>query len=275
VLYLLPISLFGISVAAAELPELSRLGPAGRPAIADRLFLGMERVTFYVAFTMSMYIFAGDVIVGGLLQRGQFDAADTQVVWYTLAAFSLGLLGTTRSRVLQNGLFALNRTKLVARIAVLRVAIAAMIGGALMFPFDRLAIVDGSVERLGNFALQPLPATVRLAVEDSPRLGVVGLALGAAASSWIEYRLLRGALDWRLGGALPGPGHDSRWSIIAGLGVGVLAAGIRANTQDLALPLAAILVVGVAGAVYLGITATMGVGEARALIGRLRRLLPG
>jgi putative peptidoglycan lipid II flippase len=274
VLYLLPISLFGISVAAAELPELSRLGPSGRPAIAERLFVGMERVTFYVAFTMSMYIFAGDVIVGALLQRGEFDAADTQVVWYTLAAFSLGLLGTTRSRVLQNGLFALDRSKLVARIAVLRVFLAAVIGGALMFPFDRLAIVDGSVERLGDFALRPLPATVRLVVEDSPHLGVVGLALGAAASSWIEYRLLRGALDWRLG-ALPRPGHDSRWSLIAALGVGILAAGLRASTDDLARPLAALVVVGGAGATYLGITATMGVAEARALVQRGRRLLPG
>ena len=274
VLYLLPISLFGISVAAAELPELSRLGPSGRPAIAERLFTGMERVTFYVAFTMSMYIFAGDVIVGALLQRGEFDAADTQVVWYTLAAFSLGLLGTTRSRVLQNGLFALDRSRLVARIAVVRVAIAAIIGALLMFPFDRLAIVGGSVERVGDLALRPLPDTVRLVVESEPRLGVVGLALGAAASSWIEYRLLRGALEWRIG-ALPGLGHDSRWSLIAAAGVGVLAAGVRAVTDDLAQPLALLIVVGAAGAVYLGITTTMGVGEAPALVGRARRLLPG
>ena len=64
VLYLLPISLFGISVAAAELPELSRLGAEGRHLIADRLFLGMERVTFYVAFTMAMYIFAKAIAEG-------------------------------------------------------------------------------------------------------------------------------------------------------------------------------------------------------------------
>ena len=274
VLYLLPISLFGISVAAAELPELSRLGPAGRPALADRLFTGMERVTFYVAFTMSMYIFAGDVIVGALLQRGEFDAADTQVVWYTLAAFSLGLLGTTRSRVLQNGLFALNRTKLVARIAVVRVALAAAIGALLMFPLDRLAIVDGSVERVGDWALRPLPETLRVAVESEPRLGVVGLALGAAASSWIEYRLLRGALEWRLG-ALPRIGHDSRWSLIAAVGVGVLAAGLRAVTDHLPALIALLIVVGVPATTYLGITATMRVTEARAIVDRVRRLLPG
>ena len=65
VLYLLPISLFGMAVAAAELPELARLGRAGATAIKDRLHVGMERITFYVAITVALYVFAGDVIVRG------------------------------------------------------------------------------------------------------------------------------------------------------------------------------------------------------------------
>jgi hypothetical protein len=85
--------------------------------------------------------------------------------------------------------------------------------------------------------------------------------------------LLRGALAWRLG-PLPDPGHDSRWSLITALGVGVLAAGVRSTTDDLTPVLQAVVVLGVAGAVYLGITATMGVSESRALVQRGRRLLP-
>jgi putative peptidoglycan lipid II flippase len=193
-------------------------------------------------------------------------------VWFIVAAFSLGLLGTTRSRLLQNGLYALNRSKLVTRIAIVRVALAALFGAILMFPFDRLAIVGSSIQRVGDLALSPLPDGLRLAADGPPRLGVVGLALGAAASSWIEYRLLRGALDWRLG-PLPRMGHDARWSLLAALGAGVLAAGFRATTDDLARPFAAVVVVGGAGAAYLGITASMGVSEARALVDRARRLL--
>jgi hypothetical protein len=59
------------------------------------------------------------------------------------------------------------------------------------------------------------------------------------------------------------------------LGVGVLAAGLRVTTDDLAPLLALVVVVGTAGVTYLGITATMGVSEARALVQRARRLLPG
>ena len=63
VLYLLPISLFGVAVAAAELPELSRLGKAGRVEIRRRLPFGLDRIVFYVAPTVALYLVAGDVII--------------------------------------------------------------------------------------------------------------------------------------------------------------------------------------------------------------------
>ena len=59
-----PISLFGMAVAAAELPELARLGRQGRDQIRERMALGMERITFYVAPTVAVYVLAGDVLVG-------------------------------------------------------------------------------------------------------------------------------------------------------------------------------------------------------------------
>jgi len=272
VLYLLPISLFGMAVAAAELPELSRLGRRGRAAIRDRLHTGMERITFYVAITAAVYVFAGDIVVSTLLQRGQFTAADTRLVWFVIGAFALGLLGTTRSRLLQNGLYALDRTKLVARIAVLRVALAAGLGALLMFPLDRLAVVGSSVQRIGDLGWSPLPDSLRLLEDGPPRLGVVGLALGAAISSWVEYRLLKGALQWRVG-RLPRMGQDGRWSLLAALGSGVLAAGLRSVTDGLPTIVAALVVLVPTGLTYLTITATMGVSEARALVDRVRRVL--
>src|SRR5690606_16037789 len=117
--------------------ELSRLGREGREEIARRLITGLERITFYVAPVAALYVFAGDVIVGALLQRGEFDRADSRLVWFVIGAFALGLLGTTRSRLLQNALYALDRPRLVARISVLRVALAAGLGALFMFPLDR------------------------------------------------------------------------------------------------------------------------------------------
>jgi putative peptidoglycan lipid II flippase len=267
VLYLLPISLFGMAVAAAELPELARLGRAGHDAIRRRIVTGTARVTFYVAPTVALYVAAGDVIVGVLLQRGEFDPADTKAVWLILAAFALGLLATTRSRLLQNGLYALDRTRLVARVAVLRVVLSAGIGALLMFPLDRYAVVGDRIERDSGW-WGPLPDALRLDGSGPPRLGVVGLALGAAVSSWIEYRVLRGALEWRIG-RFPRRNRDTRAAVIAALAVGVLAAGLRTAVGGSSTVIAAAVVLAASGGTYLAITSAFGVSEARALTSRL------
>ena len=270
VLYLLPISLFGMAVAAAELPELARLGRRAHDEVARRLVVGLDRITFYVAPVAALYVFAGDVIVGALLQRGEFDAADSRLVWFVIGAFALGLLGTTRSRLLQNALYALDRPKLVARIAVLRVALAAGLGAIFMFPLDRWAIVGTRVGRDADLGFGPLPDGLRLLTDGAPRLGAVGLALGAAASSWVEYRILRRALEWRIG-RLPAMSQAATWCLVAAGAAGVLAAGLRAVTDDVHRLLAAGLVCGPALLTYLAITHTMAVPEATALIARLRR----
>ncbi len=268
VIYLLPISLFGMAVAAAELPELARLGRAGRARIRARLATGMARVSFYVAPTVAVYVLAGDVVVRALLQRGEFDAGDTRLVWLTLAAFSLGLLATTRSRLLQNGLYALDRTRLVARIAVARGIVAVVVGGLLMFPLDRFGLEGSAIVRDGGLGFGPLPD----GVADIPRLGVMGLAIGSAVASWFEYAVLRGALQWRVG-PLPRRSDAERWTLLAALAAGVLAMGIRANVESLPSIVAAALVGAPALAVYLLITTTMQVPEATTLVGRARRLV--
>ena len=272
VLYLLPISLFGMAVAAAELPELSRIGRSGPDAMRERLEVGLERITFYVALAVALYVFAGDVIIGALLQRGEFDAADTRLVWYMLAAFSLGLLGTTRSRLLQNGLYALNRPKLVARIAVLRVALAGLIGALLMFPFDRYAIVGSATERIGDLGFSPAPrlraaARGRAAAArhrgPGPRRGrvVVGRVPAAPRRARVADRTDRRARPRhplvadrrrRRGRARRRHPGDHRRP----------GAAARPRRRGRGEP-----------AMYLGITATMGVTEARAIVDRARRLL--
>src|SRR3546814_13371079 len=101
-----------------------------------------------------------------------------------------------------------------------------------MFPLDRFANVGASIEGSGDLGFSPLPDALRLGADVPPRLGVVGLALGAAVSSWVEYRLLRGALEWRIG-KLPGASLAVKWCVIGAAAVGVLAAGIRSVTDDL------------------------------------------
>ena len=94
-----------MSIAAAELPEMSRL--ADDPvALADRTRLALRRVAFWMLMTTVIYVAAGDLVVGLLFEGGVFGSADTVLVWFVIAAYSLGLPATGVSRVLQNACYA-------------------------------------------------------------------------------------------------------------------------------------------------------------------------
>jgi putative peptidoglycan lipid II flippase len=272
VLYLLPISLFGVSVAAAELPNLSQVevhDPDTRRRFRLRLEASMGRIAWYVAFTATMFIVVGDVIVAAIFERGSFDHGDTVVVWVTLAVLAVGLLPVTASRLLQNGLYALDDPRTPARLGVLSVVLSAVIGVAFMFPLDRLTVGPDGIEGWGEiFAAGPLPSAVRANPAEVPHLGIVGLAIGSAVSRWVEYRLLSNALAWRVGRTkLAG-----RWLGPIAIGCAVAAAvSFFAEMAFTGLPdiVEAALVVGAAGLAYLGVTHRLGVPEAQATASRL------
>lgn len=275
VLYLLPISLFGMSVAAAELPELSRLGPQAGRQVRERLVRGLGRIAFFVAPVQAIYLVAGGVVVGALLQRGDFGEDDTRLVWLVLAGSSLALLATTASRLLQNSLYALGDTKTPARIAMARVLVATVLGVVLMFQFDRVVLVPGTadVEVEGDLpaALEPLPSEVR-DDEDAPlRLGAVGLTVASSVGAWLELALLRRALG-RTAPALrrlPIGGPQRATVVGAAAAAGAVAVALRWTVAaDLATLPAAVVVLVPAGVVYFALTFALRVSEARTLLER-------
>ncbi len=191
-LYLLPISLFGVSVAAAELPELSRLGGDRSKRAADaaaRTMRSLSAVSFLVAPTFVGYLALGFGIVAAVYRRGEFGAADNLLVYLVLAAYSLGLLASSASRLLQSVYFSLGDTRRPARIAAMRLAVSAGVGFGLMTMLDRFP-VDAVVP--GGW-LAEVVVGEEVGAGRTLRLGAVGLALGSALGSWFELtRLLAG-----------------------------------------------------------------------------------
>jgi putative peptidoglycan lipid II flippase len=273
-LYLLPIALFGMSVAAAELPTLSRMGADARTQLEDRLDDGLARSAFFVVGTSVGFLFLGGQIVGLLFGRGEFDAATTAQVGVVLAAYSLALVPATASRLLQSLLFATDDARTPAVVAVIRVGVALAIGIPLMFSFDQL-VVDLSepagfrlVEGGALLSLAPVDEALREASTNQLRLGALGLAIGSVVGSWLEYGLLRRAVR-KLG-------------LTARLGGGTLGRLLlAAAAASLVIPLASrdgfgvvasVLVPGaVAGIVYVTVCWLARVPEARALVDVVRR----
>lgn len=244
-LYLLPVSLFGMSIAAAELPELSRLGPQSPADVLARVERGLGRVAFFVAPTAVFYVALGEILVSGLFERNRFGPSDSRLVWLVLAAYSLGLLATTASRLLQNTLYALDDPRTPARIALVRVMVGATVAVGLMFWLDGFVLRGTSIQADASSA------------EGLLHLGAVGIALGSAAAAWTEFVLLRLALRWRIGSIAIGGGRTATvltMAIVAAAG-GRLVALVIGDPPPL---VEAIPVLLVAGGLYLGLARLAG-----------------
>jgi putative peptidoglycan lipid II flippase len=180
-LYILPVSLFAQSVAVAELPELAREAAEGGGArLAERTRFALRQIGFLILPSLVGLLVLGRWIVGALFERGSFEEPHTWLVYLTLAAYSLGLPAVAWSRALVNVFWAQGDTSTPARIAGLRMALAAGAGAGLMFACDRVPVsaVAGGISAPG----------------ESLFLGAVGLAAAAALASWLELFLLRAAL---------------------------------------------------------------------------------
>ena len=268
ILYMLPVSLFAMSVAAAELPEMSR--QADDPAaLAARYRPALHKVAFWMLLAAALYLAAGDLVVGLLFQGGVFSEADTVLVWFVVGGYALGLPATGLSRVLQNVCYAKGDTSGPARIATVRVVVAAAVGMVVMFPLDRVMVdSDGLLSTTGALGLAWALPEVERSLGDAVRLGAVGLALGSAVAAWTEIVLLArrlGAGD-AVRSALGAPATAAAVAFAATAALKFLIGGWPLL---LSAPIAASFAVGV----YTVVAYRQGVAESRLLLRPARRII--
>jgi putative peptidoglycan lipid II flippase len=246
VLYTLPVSLFGMSVSAAELPAMSRESGQGdeRSAqIRSRLERGLRQIAFFVVPSAMAFLALGDVITGALYQSGQFTRGMTLYVWGILAGSAVGLLASTLGRLYASTFYALQDTRTPLRFGVIRVLVTVILGYL--------------------FAL-PLPHWLGL----DPRWGAAGLTVSAGIAGWLEFSLLRRALNRQIGRTGIPRGLMARlWAGAAG---GAIAgAVVKLALQEQHPLVLALFSLGIYGVAYFTITAELGVPESRRLLARI------
>jgi putative peptidoglycan lipid II flippase len=246
VLYTLPVSLFGMSVSAAELPAMSSaVGEESELAavLRSRLERGLRQIAFFVVPSAMAFLALGDVITGALYQSGAFTRQMTLYVWGILAGSAVGLLASTLGRLYASTFYALQDTRTPLRFGVIRVGITILLGYL--------------------FAI-PLPTYLGL---DS-RWGAAGLTVSAGIAGWVEFSLLRRALNQRIGktGVAP-PLLVRLWG--AAVGASVAGAVVKLALQQQHPVVVALFSLGMYGIAYFAITAELGVPEARRLLNRV------
>jgi putative peptidoglycan lipid II flippase len=246
-LYLLPVSLFGMAVAAAELPEMSRaIGTPEEVAakLRGQLTAGFQNMSFFVVPSVVAFLALGDVVVAALYQTGRFGGSDTTFVWLVLAGSTLGLLASTQARLCASAFYALRDTRTPLWFAIVRVTVTGGLGYVIALP-------------------------VRKALGWPASYGAAGLTASAGLAGWIEFVLLKYALGKRIG----------RFAIGAGVLVRAWIAALLACAPAFALhryvPIRQPLVSGAAvlglyGALYFVFAIALGLDGAKRIARKLR-----
>jgi len=250
-LYLLPVSLFGMSVSAAELPVLSSAtGEANEmnAYLRKRLNAGLRQIAFFVVPSAMAFFALGDVIVGAIYQTGQFTRHDSVYVWGILAGSGIGLLATTLGRLYASMYYALKDTVTPLRYATLRVFLTAV---------------------LGYVCALPLPPALGL----DPRWGVAGLTASAGFCGWLELALLRNSMKGRIGETGLPAGFVLKLWLSAGVAAAAGWGGKLMMNQSHPI-LLAIVSLGMYGIAYFGLTTGFRLPEAKGLLDKITVFLP-
>jgi len=248
VLYTLPVSLFGMSVAAAELPTMS--GEAGTDAggqemLRRRLDAGLRRIAFFVVPSAMAFLALGDVLVAALLQTGRFRHEDALYVWGILAGSAVGLLASTLGRLYSSSYYALRDTRTPLRFAIVRVVLTTVLGYLFAIPLPRLLGVPQA-------------------------WGAAGLTASAGIAGWVEMLLLRRTLNARIGTTgLPASYVAKLW-IAAAAGAAV-AWAVKLSIPPLPPIVAALLIVGPYSVVFIAMSLALGVEGTMSMIKRVLR----
>jgi putative peptidoglycan lipid II flippase len=247
-LYTLPVSLFGMSVTAAELPEMAT-DAAREDVVADklsaRLYAGLRRIAYFIVPSAVAFLAFGDVIAAALFETGEFSREDSIYVWALLAGSAVGLLASTMARLYSSAFYALHDTRTPLRFAALRVGLG-MAAGALLALYG--------------------PPVLGIAA----RWGAAGITVASGLAGWVEYALLRSALRSRLGIRPRLTGFVLTLWASAG-GAALVAWGIRILLARAHPWITAGVVLGTFGVAYIAITFLARIDEARALVGRVTR----
>ena len=172
---MVPMALFGASVAVAALPEMSR--EKGVEALRSHLSTGVRRVAYFILPSVAVLLLLGDLVTSLIYERGAFEAEHVPVVRWALGAYALGLVATGLTKLFASAFHALQDTRTPVKYAMAGVGTGILIGAATaLWMEDR------------GFGLR----------------AAAGLVFGSSVGAWVNFVLLvrglgrRGAGGWFL-----------------------------------------------------------------------------
>ncbi len=194
----LPIGLFGVSIAAASTPALSRLAaqsdtPRIRSTMASAIGL---MLALNVPATVGLIVL-GPQIVALIFQHGRFTATDTAATALALRYYALGLVGYSIVRIVSPAFYALQLSRIPVAASVVSVLVNVLLNVVLFRVMGYSGLALGtSIAAMVNATIQVVTLRQQLGGIHGRRLAMTSVkvliaSLAMAVAAWLADTWLR------------------------------------------------------------------------------------
>jgi putative peptidoglycan lipid II flippase len=202
-----PLGLFGVAIASATLPSISRSAAVGNMDEYRRTLSRSLGMVFLLTLPSSIGLaLLGKSMIGAIYEGGRFSVYDTGQTALALSCYAVGLTGYAALKVIGPAFYALNdaRTPMLVSLASILLNYFAASWMSAWFGFAGLALSTSVVALFGALALFGILRNRIHGVYGrdlaSSILRIAAASAVMGASVWASNALIVGKLGGRLGG---------------------------------------------------------------------------
>jgi putative peptidoglycan lipid II flippase len=150
-----PLGVFGVALASAALPAMSRQAAAGDRGGLGRTLNFALRLSCYVALPATVgLVVLRTPITRVLFERGRFGPEETAATAWALAWYAVGLLGFSATRITAQAFYAVGDTRTPVMTGLGAVAINVVVAVVLLEPMAHAGLaLASSVSAYANLAM--------------------------------------------------------------------------------------------------------------------------
>lgn len=215
----LPLGIFGVAIASATLPAISRSAAINDMDEFRRTLSRSISMVFLLTVPSSIgLVVLGQSIVGAVYQMGHFQQYDTQQTASALACYAIGLAGYSAIKVINPAFYALGDSRTPMIVSLLSIAVNATVATTLIHGLQLghrglalstslVAVVSAGVlfllmrSRLGRLDGRALADSTARILVASFAMGVSVWAVSSGLHSWLGISKVARLID--LGTSIP------------------------------------------------------------------------
>jgi putative peptidoglycan lipid II flippase len=214
----LPLGLFGVAIASATLPSISRSAGAGDFEEFRRTLSKSLGMVFLLTVPSSIgLVVLGMPMIGAIYQGGKFHAFDTQQTALALSCYAVGLAGYSALKVLNPAFYALHDARTPMIISLVSIAVnyftATLLLRSTGLGHAGLALSTSAVAIFGAIAL--------FVILKNRIGGIYGRNLGVSVLKITAASAVMGAAVWLSSHGVQHWLGIGRWGRLADLGFSI------------------------------------------------------